>query len=187
MPPVRPARFEDAETIAEIHVNSWKSTYEDLIDEQDLSNTTLEHRIALWETVLKTPLNGQIAFVIENGEGDVVGFVSGGKERTKNYGYDGEIYAIYLLDEYQGKGYGKEMLKVFSEGMVAAGYKSLLVWVLTHNPSSQFYIKYGADPIEAEKVTIGQGTYEETAYGWNDLRKLTERLRDESEKKPPSK
>ncbi|REJ07293.1 GNAT family N-acetyltransferase [Halobacillus trueperi] len=176
MPEVRAARFEDAETIAEIHVKSWKSTYKDLIDERDLSNTTVEHRIALWETVLRTPVNGQIAYVIENDHGEVVGFVSGGKERTKNYGFDGEIYAIYLLDEYQGKGYGKEMLRVFSNGMLEAGYQSLLVWVLTNNPSSQFYIKYGADPVEAERVTIGQGTYEETAYGWSELKRLTDRL-----------
>lgn len=176
MPHVREARFEDAATIAEIHVKSWKSTYKDLIDEKDLSNTTVEHRITLWETVLKTPVNGQIAYVIENDLGEVVGFVSGGKERTKNYGFDGEIYAIYLLDDYQGKGYGKEMLQVFSRAMLAAGYHSLLVWVLTHNPSREFYIKYGADPIEAEKVTIGQGTYEETAYGWGKLEELSNQL-----------
>ncbi|WP_226576652.1 GNAT family N-acetyltransferase [Halobacillus litoralis] len=176
MPRVRGARFEDAETIAEIHIKSWKSTYKDLIDEKDLSNTTLEHRITLWETVLRTPVNGQIAYVIENENGEVVGFVSGGKERTKHYNFDGEIYAIYLLDEYQGQGYGKRMLKVFADGMIEAGYSSLLVWVLTHNPSRQFYIKYGADPIEAEKVTIGQGTYEETAYGWKDLNQLAQTL-----------
>lgn len=176
MPLVRAARFEDAEIIAEIHVQSWKSTYEDLIDEKDISNTTVEHRITLWETVLRTPINGQIAFVIENDKGEVVGFVSGGKERTKSYGFDGEIYAIYLLDAYQGKGYGKALLKEFSQSMLGAGYESLLVWVLTHNPSRQFYIKHGADPIEAEKVTIGQGTYEETAYGWRNLKKLAQSL-----------
>ncbi|MCA1022606.1 GNAT family N-acetyltransferase [Halobacillus litoralis] len=177
MPQVREARFEDAATIADIHVKSWKSTYKDLIDERDISNTTLEHRITLWETILRKPLNGQIAFVIENDEGQVVGFVSGGKERTKSYGYDGEIYAIYLLDEYQGKGYGRILLQTFVRGMAEAGYQSLLVWVLTRNPSSRFYIKYGADPVEAEKVTIGQGTYEETAYGWKDLHTLSEALK----------
>ncbi|ELK47632.1 GNAT family N-acetyltransferase [Halobacillus sp. ACCC02827] len=176
MPEVRTARFEDAATIAEIHVKSWKSTYEDLIAEKDLSNTTVEHRIALWETVLKKPVNGQIAYVIENDDHEPVGFVSGGKERTKNYGYDGEIYAIYLLEEYHGKGYGKQLLKAFTEGMLEAGYQSLLVWVLTNNPSSRFYIKYGADPVEAEKVTIGQGTYEETAYGWRNLLDLLGKL-----------
>ncbi|MCA0983919.1 GNAT family N-acetyltransferase [Halobacillus yeomjeoni] len=169
MPKVRSAKFEDAETIANIHLSSWKSTYKDLIDEKDLSNITLENRIALWETVLKKPVNGQIAYVIENDEEEVVGFVSGGKERTKNYSYDGEIYAIYLLDDYQGRGYGAKMIQTFAQGMKEAGYESLLVWVLTQNPSNTFYTKLGAVPVEAEKVTIGQGTYEETAYGWKDI------------------
>lgn len=172
MPKIREALLQDAETIANIHVSSWKSTYKDLIAEQDLSNITLENRIVLWETILKNPVNGQIAFVVENDEGEVVGFVSGGKERTKNYGYEGEIYAIYLLDGYQGKGFGSMLLHAFAVGMKKAGYQSLLVWVLTQNPSSRFYSKFGADPVEAEKVTIGQGTYEETAYGWKDINKL---------------
>ncbi|MBH0228678.1 GNAT family N-acetyltransferase [Halobacillus yeomjeoni] len=176
MPKVRSAKFEDAETIANIHLSSWKSTYKDLIDEKDLSNITLENRIALWETVLKKPVNGQIAYVIENDEEEVVGFVSGGKERTKNYSYDGEIYAIYLLDDYQGRGYGAKMIQTFAQGMKEAGYESLLVWVLTQNPSNTFYTKLGAVPVEAEKVTIGQGTYEETAYGWKDIDTLLNNL-----------
>ncbi|MFQ3543745.1 GNAT family N-acetyltransferase [Halobacillus rhizosphaerae] len=176
---IREAKFEDAETIANIHVSSWKSTYKDLIDERDLSNITLENRVTLWETVLRKPVNGQIAYVIENNDHEVVGFVSGGKERTKNYGYDGEIYSIYLLDEYQGKGYGSQLLEAFAASMERAGYRSLLVWVLTHNPSSKFYIKCGAHPVEAEKVTIGKGTYEETAYGWKDIRSLNKYFANE--------
>ncbi|MGI8317062.1 N-acetyltransferase family protein [Halobacillus mangrovi] len=174
MPEVREARFEDAETIANIHLCSWKSTYKDLIDERDLGNITLENRMALWETVLRKPVNGQIALVIENDENEVVGFVSGGKERTKSYDYDGEVYAIYLLDEFQGKGYGRRLLESFAKKMKEAGYQSLLVWVLTNNPTSQFYTRMGADPVEAEKVTIGQGTYEETAYGWKNIDQLTQ-------------
>ncbi|UOR13239.1 GNAT family N-acetyltransferase [Halobacillus amylolyticus] len=173
---VRVARFEDAEDIATIHIQSWKSTYKDLIDERDMSNITIDNRIVLWETVLRTPVNGQIAYVIENDQQEVVGFVSGGKERTKNYGYDGEIYAIYLLDAYQRKGYGSTLVASFANAMKEAGYQSLLVWVLTRNPSGNFYGHLGAEPVEAEEVTIGQGTYEETAYGWKNIDLLIQRF-----------
>ncbi|MCP3026784.1 GNAT family N-acetyltransferase [Halobacillus sp. A5] len=176
MPQVRLAQFEDAEQIANIHIQTWKATYRDLIDEQDLSNITLENRIALWETILKSPVNGQIAYVIENEYNDVVGFVSGGKERTKNYSYDGEIYAIYLLKDYQRIGYGRLLLKTFAAAMYEEGCRSLLVWVLTRNPSAQFYKNLGAKQVEAEEVTIGQGTYEETAFGWEDMNDLLEKL-----------
>ncbi|GGF16275.1 N-acetyltransferase [Halobacillus andaensis] len=176
MAQLRVAKFEDAEQIANIHIQSWKSTYKDLIDEQDLSNITLENRVALWETILKSPINGQIAYVIENDDGQVVGFVSGGKERTKKYSYDGEIYAIYMLDNYQRMGYGSMLLSTFAKAMKEVGYESLLVWVLTRNPSAKFYKILGAKPVEAEEVTIGQGTYEETAYGWEDINELIEKL-----------
>ncbi|WP_085506858.1 GNAT family N-acetyltransferase [Thalassobacillus devorans] len=171
---VRKAVFEDAEKIAHVHVSSWKSTYKDLIDEKDVSNITVENRIALWEAVLKVPVNGQVALVVENDQGEVVGFVSGGKERTKHYGYDGEIYAIYLLDSYQRKGLGGMLLEAFGKEMKEAGYHSLLVWVLTNNPSSEFYRKYGAKQVEAEMVTIGEGTYEETAFGWKNIDELVD-------------
>lgn len=174
MPKVRVAKFEDAEKIAHIHVSSWKSTYKDLLDERDVSNSTVENRIVLWETILRKPVNGQIAYVVENDDGELVGFVSGGKERTKNYGYDGEIYAIYLLEGYQRQGYGGLMLQTFAEAMKERGYESLLVWVLTKNPSNRFYSKLGAHPVEAEQVTIGKGTYEETAFGWKEIDHLLE-------------
>ncbi|MFG6116300.1 GNAT family N-acetyltransferase [Halobacillus sp. MO56] len=177
---VRKAVFEDAEQIAHVHVSSWKSTYKDLIDEKDMSNITVENRIALWEAVLKVPVNGQVALVVENDAGRVVGFVSGGKERTKHYGYDGEIYAIYLLDPYQRQGLGGLLLEAFGKEMKEAGYQSLLVWVLTHNPSSDFYRKHGAKLVEAETVTIGEGTYEETAFGWKNIDELVQRFASQS-------
>ncbi|WP_245937432.1 GNAT family N-acetyltransferase [Saliterribacillus persicus] len=173
---IRAATKEDKVAIAEVHVQSWKATYQDLINEQDISNTTVDHRITLWETVLSLPKERQPVFVMEVA-GQIIGFISGGSERTKRFGIDGEIYAIYLLPEFQQKGMGRELLRTFAEEMDKLGYRSLLVWVLTQNPSNQFYIKYGAEKIEEEATTIGEGTYQETAYGFKDIRKLLNNLK----------
>ncbi|SHM48596.1 GNAT family N-acetyltransferase [Gracilibacillus kekensis] len=172
---IRKARLEDAQDIAEVHVNSWKATYQNLINERDISNTTVEHRQILWETILKLPRKQQPATVIEE-KGKIVGFISGGKERTGRFGYDGEIFAIYLLPTHQGKGLGKRLLKTFAGEMKELGYLSLLVWVLTKNPSNQFYLKYGASKIDEEQTTIGYDTYQETAYGFNDIDILLQKL-----------
>ncbi|MUK88769.1 GNAT family N-acetyltransferase [Ornithinibacillus sp. L9] len=167
---IRKGNFEDAEQIADVHVSSWKSTYQELLDEKDLSNITYENRKTLWETILKIQKQDQCVYIIKQNEDDkIIGFISGGPERTKNFNYDGEIYSIYLLDEYQKKGLGARLLKVFAERMKVLGYRSILVWVLTQNPSSRFYERYQAKPIGTEKVTIGQGTYQETAYGWGNI------------------
>ncbi|MFD2655100.1 GNAT family N-acetyltransferase [Gracilibacillus thailandensis] len=172
---IRKARIEDAQAIGEVHVHSWKATYQNLINEQDLSNTTVEHRQIYWETILKLPRQQQPVTVIEE-EGEIVGFISGGKERTDRFGYDGEIFAIYLLPSHQRKGLGKRLLKAFSEEMKELGYQSLLIWVLTNNPTHQFYLQFGAEKIEQEQTTIGHGTYQETAYGFVNIDSLLDKL-----------
>ncbi|MRH44099.1 GNAT family N-acetyltransferase [Aquibacillus halophilus] len=169
---IRKAALEDAEKIAEVHVQSWKSTYSELINEQDLSNITFENRKILWETILQLPMKGQVALVLHDDDNNIVGFISGGKERTKRFSYDGEIYAIYLLEGYQRKGLGSILLDAFAKEMKNEGYDSILIWVLTQNPSSQFYTNYGAEQVDEEETTIGKGTYQETAYGWQLIDEL---------------
>lgn len=172
---IRKAVYDDAAAIADIHVNSWKSTYTDLLDEKDISNITYENRKALWETILRIQKKEQCTFVILNEE-RIVGFVSGGPERTKRFNYDSEIYTIYLLDEFQRMGLGARLLKVFSEEMSALGYTSILVWILKQNPSSRFYERFHAKPVGEDETTIGEGTYQETAYGWENIDELLEKL-----------
>lgn len=109
---------------------------------------------------------------LENDE--IKGFISGGKERTKRFGFDGEIYAIYLLEAYQRKGLGTMLLEAFAKEMKDAGYSSILVWVLTQNPSSKFYMDHGAKLVDKEETTIGKGTYQETAFGWKNIDLLLE-------------
>ncbi|MFC4559125.1 GNAT family N-acetyltransferase [Virgibacillus kekensis] len=172
---IRKAVYDDAEAIAEIHVSSWKSTYTDLLEEKDISNITYENRKALWETILRIKKKEQCTLVIEDFE-KIVGFISGGPERTKRFNYDSEIYTIYLLDDYQRQGLGAKLLKSFTEEMKDRGYKSILVWILTQNPSSRFYERFNAEPVGEELTTIGEGTYQETAYGWNDIDELLKKL-----------
>lgn len=168
---IRKARLEDAEVIANIHVMSWKSTYVDLLDEKDLSNMTFDNRRTLWETILRMKRKDQCTFVIYNEE-HIVGFISGGPERTKRFNYDSEIYTIYLLPDYQRQGLGARLLRVFGEEMKRQGYQSLLVWILKKNPSSRFYERYQAKPVGEVETSIGEGTYQETAYGWEDIDEL---------------
>ncbi|WP_163971361.1 GNAT family N-acetyltransferase [Oceanobacillus halotolerans] len=179
---IRKARYEDAEAIANIHVKTWKSTYTDLLEERDLSNMTYENRKALWETILRIQREEQATYVIYNEE-KIVGFISGGPERTKRFAYDAEIYTIYLLDDYQRKGLGARLLKAFAQSMKERGHQSLLVWVLKQNPSSRFYERYQAKPVGQEDTTIGEGIYQETAYGWKDIEELLALLEGVSESK----
>ena len=68
----------------------------------------------------------------------------------------GEIISLYLLPEYMGKGYGKELLKTAISELSAQGFQEIFLWVLEENNRARhFYERYGflkaADVIE-EKI-----------------------------------
>ena len=105
---IRKADLTDTKGIAKVHVESWKTTYADIVPDEYLNNLTYENREKIW---INNIPNGGV-YVAENNEGEIVGFSSGGKERSGKYnGFDGELYAIYILKDYQGQGIGKALVK----------------------------------------------------------------------------
>ena len=167
---IRPATRDDIEGIAKVHVESWRTTYEGIVDEDFLAGLSIEERAKRWmETIDKDP-----PLVACNRRGEVIGFAHGGKERSGNYpGYEGEIYAIYLLEKYQGKGIGKQLTRRLVERLVAEGFQSMLVIVLAENEAKYFYEALGGELIDEGTLTIGSKTHRELVYGWQDLRELT--------------
>lgn len=173
---VREARLSDAEQIAKIHDETWKLTYGPIIADEDLKQVmTYDTRKIMWETTLSSQKVQQYVYVAEEDD-QLLGFISGGKQRAEQFEFDAEIYDIYVLEKAQGKKVGHELLKRFVEKCVEDEYRSLLVWILTANPYGRFYVRYGARKVEAENTTIGSGTYEETAFGWKELKELHQEL-----------
>ncbi|XBO87363.1 hypothetical protein AAGG52_12090 [Bacillus licheniformis] len=98
---IRKAVAKDAESIAYVHVESWKSTYRRILSDATLSKLSPEKRAELWKTSLSDPHCQDIVYVAENAENRIAGFASGGPSRLHQSRYKGEIYAIYLLDRHQ--------------------------------------------------------------------------------------
>ncbi|MET1013849.1 MAG: GNAT family N-acetyltransferase [Paenisporosarcina sp.] len=166
---IRNANLADIKGIAKVHVDSWKTTYENIISEDFLNNLSYESREKVW----KTNMSNMNVYVAENAEGDVVGFSTGGKERSGNYdGINGELYAIYILKEYQGQGLGRMLVKPVIDELLNLGIKSMLVLVLEKNSSFQFYEALGARQIEIIEVEIAGDKQNEIVYGWDDIKAI---------------
>ena len=163
---IRKAVLSDAKGIAKVHVDCWKTTYKNIISDQYLNNLKYENRERLWE---KNIPNGGV-YVAENKEGEIVGFSSGGIERSGNYnGYEGELYAIYILKKYQGNGIGKALVKPIIEEITELGLHSMLVLVLKDNISRIFYESLGGKKIDTVEVEISDKKLSELVYGWEDI------------------
>ncbi|WP_404447863.1 GNAT family N-acetyltransferase [Sutcliffiella horikoshii] len=166
---IRKANLSDTKGIAKVHVESWKTTYANIVPDEYLNNLTYESREQIWITSIP---NGGV-YVAENNQGEIVGFSSGGKERSGNYdGFDGELYAIYILKEYQGQGIGKALIQPIIDEIIGMGLNTMLVLVLEDNASRLFYEALGGKKIEDLEVQIAGKKLTEVVYGWEDVKHL---------------
>lgn len=166
---IRKAIVTDAVGIAKVHVDSWKTTYANIVPDEYLTSLSYESRELMWTKAIP---HGDI-YVAENNGGEIVGFAKGGKERTGKYkGYDGELYAVYILQDYQGKGIGTDLVKPIINDIIEVGLNSMLVLVLEDNNSRKFYESLGGRKIDTVVVEIGGKQLSELVYGWQDIRTL---------------
>lgn len=178
---LRLARFEDAESMAAVHLQSWREAYVGIISDEILKNLNMAERVQGWKDQLGSGYEGsRFNFVAEDPKLGVVGFSSGGPLR-ENWGKDmklpealknasdGEFYAIYLLKSHQGRGIGKGLYDRVAGKLKENGFKSMLVWVLKDNaPARKFYEKMGGHEIGAAKITIGR-ELDQVAYVWKKI------------------
>ncbi|KAB7664690.1 GNAT family N-acetyltransferase [Bacillus sp. B1-b2] len=161
---IRKATLSDVKGVAKVQVDSWRSTYKGIVPDDYLTSLSYEKREELWQKVIP---NGSV-FVAENERGEIVGFANGGVERSGKYrGYEGELYAIYLLEDYQGQGIGKLLVNKVVEYLKEIGYNTMIIAALEENPACQFYEKIGGEIIGKEEVDIGGKRLIEVIYGWS--------------------
>ena len=169
---IREATIADVAAIARVHVESWRTTYKGLLPDDYLANLTYEQREPLWREILSKPVGHSLDYVAEDHAGNIVGFASGGPERSGDPVYTGEVYAIYLLERWQGQGIGRQLIATVVRQLIQRGFTSLLIWVLADNPSRRFYEALGGQPVRERLEMTGGVEVKDVAYGWLDARTL---------------
>ena len=165
---VRAALSQDADAIAHVHVQSWRTTYKPIIPDEYLAGLDEKKWAVQWKEWLDRDIR---VYVVELNN-EVVGFVSGGILREKGHSDHAELYAIYLLAQAQGRGLGKVLVKTLSNALMSDGFRTMLVWVLEQNPATCFYEHLGAIRVLEKEIEIGGANLREIAFEWTDLRSL---------------
>ena len=97
----------------------------------------------------------------------VVGFAGGGPARRAATGHAGEVYTLYVEDDFHGLGIGRALFSALAAGLARDLGPSLVVWVLAGNPARFFYEALGGRPAGRRLGTLGGQAIEELAYGWS--------------------
>ena len=129
-----------------VHWKSWQESYRGMVDQGYLDRMTLaqtEEKAFRWRDNI---------LVAKDGE-RVVGFVgygpASGEEGT------GEIFALYVLEEYQRRGIGYALMREALSRL--EGCRVVVLWALKENDKAiRFYERVGFLPDGGEKeITLG--------------------------------
>jgi GNAT superfamily N-acetyltransferase len=169
---VRRATADDAEAIERIRYETWRATYRGLLPDALLER--LQPNVERRRERLRSPASAQIDLVTEEG-GAVVGYAFAGPERGDDTEYRGEVYAVYVLPEHQGKGHGRALLREATRELAGRGITTLLIWVLRENQiGRRFYERIGGRPVREKPLAEFPGAEDhvEVGYGWKDTTAL---------------
>ncbi|MGE7120889.1 N-acetyltransferase family protein [Peribacillus sp. NPDC046944] len=164
---IRKATENDITGIAHVHIKSWQSTYKGILPDSYLNSLNLETRKKNWSRNLK--MLHSATYIAENGDGKIVGFAAGGPEQTNHLHIQGEVYAIYLLKEYQRQEIGRKLMKAVVDELVQKQHANLIIWALKDNPSRGFYEALGGRIISEKTVKMAGIELAEVGYGWDNI------------------
>ena len=119
---------------AYVHWKSWQDAYKGVVAQDYLDGLTIEK---CEDIAFKFPEN---TFIAKDGD-KVVGFATYGKYRNDELTDAGEIYAIYVLENYYGSGVGQSLMQA---SLGELDYPMIALWVLKENGRAiRFYEKCG--------------------------------------------
>jgi ribosomal protein S18 acetylase RimI-like enzyme len=174
---VRSATLEDAQGIAKVHVDTWRTTYEGIIPSEFLAKLSYEQRTMLWQQNIAKEDN--TVFIIENDKQQIIGFGDTCR-RANNIDLKAtDLTSLYLLQSYQGKGLGRLLLKALFTRIKNEGYEKVFVEVLEDNPTRYFYEYFGAQFVKTVPITIGGQRLNESIYVWPSVDEVLRKLNRE--------
>lgn len=170
---IREATVNDAGAIARVHVSAWRENYRGLVPDTVLNGLSPERRAVEWAERLK-PDHDETVLVAEDDGGRIVGFGACGPQRPDGLPYEGEFYALYVLRQAQGRGFGRRLMRAMSARLAESGHGTATLWVLRENLAArQFYATIGGKRVgdaAAERVEARPGyRLNQVAYGWTTL------------------
>jgi GNAT superfamily N-acetyltransferase len=166
---IRPATVGDAEAIARVRVDCWRTSYRGMIPDAYLDAMDVAASTALWVRVLSAPSTTTSVFVADD-DGEVFAFAAGNMLEEPRYALDAELSAAYVRRDRQRMGVGHRLVDAVARAQRAHGAHGLIVWVIAGNKAARaFYEQLGAALLVEQPFEWDGMPLVEAGYGFSDL------------------
>ena len=166
---IEKASILDAEIIADINIKVWKTTYCNILSNDALIKRENQRQLIIEKTENLIKTNTYLIAKVNN---IPVGFILYGALReisNLENKKTAEIYAIYILKDYQRMGIGKKLVDSAIKDLISENYENLLIWALRDNPCTKFYEKIGGKILYTREINIFDDNVIENGYFFEDI------------------
>ena len=166
---IRKATPLDIDSVARLHVNSWKDTYSGIVSDEHINNmiNNIDKRIGR----MKNEFNLR-TMVVATINDKIVGFAEyiDSNKYSSDYDVDCELCGLYIDKDYKGKGIGTKLFNYVADSFASMGKEKMIVWCLERNtPAIKFYmlVRKWAKIAFMRKIEIGNKTYNEIGFTYD--------------------
>jgi GNAT superfamily N-acetyltransferase len=160
---IRTATEVDLDSIAQVLVDTWRTTFRGLLSAEFLDGMSYAYQR---DRHRRTMRRERVVYFVATDvrSKQVIGFANGGPNREPEYQYPGELYALYVLQAYQGRGIGSRLFRSLGNELLQLSLSPMLIWVLVNNPNRDFYRRAGGREIVTRPATLGSMTVDEVGF-----------------------
>ena len=160
---IRKAEIDDAGAIAGIHQAAWQGAYSGIIPHRSLAAMLNRRGSDWWASAIRRAAS---VLVVEVG-GEVAGYATIGRNRSRELRQEGEIYELYIKPECQGIGLGTRLFAAAKERLAAHGLRGLVVWALEDNGMAvSFYEGAGGRDVAEGVEVFDKKALKKIAFVW---------------------
>jgi ribosomal protein S18 acetylase RimI-like enzyme len=137
---VRPARVQDVEQMARVHVRCWQETYRGLMPDAVLDDPGFPAaRERMWTSALTDERYRQNRVAVAERGDELLGIAMSGPPEDVTAAWVRQLYVLYVHATDHGMGAGRALLEAVIDAEEPAA-----LWVADPNPRAQaFYRKHG--------------------------------------------
>lgn len=161
---VRPAELSDAARIAAVHWDAWQNVYSGVVPHRILQQKITRRNVGWWSRAIRS----EATILVLEVHDVLVGYASVGLNRARALPQEGEIYEIYLLPQYQGLGFGRQLFAEARQLLISLGCKGILCWCIdTLDQAGCFFSALGGRQIAFRQQHFGDLVLGKVAFAWD--------------------
>ena len=149
---------------AQVYVETARAQYQAIVPGRMLERLTPGHVARRWELLL-TNHRWVRSVAVASIDSGLVAFAAAGPARVVLPNNAGELYAIYVLPQWQRLGLGRRLFYRTMESLASAGFDAIVTWVIAANPSGRFFESLGGTVAAA---TTSRSGLTKVAYVWGE-------------------